>query len=385
MHSPEHALKLAFLVRSLEVGGAERQLVVLAKGLRSRGHQVSVAVFYRKGPFVRELEESGIAVHDLRKGGRWDALGFLARLIALLRRERPEVLYTFLTASNILTVPIRPFLPPMRYIWSIRFSYVDLARYDWLARLTYRLERRWAGRAHRIVVNSRAGLRLMAEAGFPRERMTVVQNGLDTERFRPDEAAGRGVGAGWGTAPGTPLIGIVGRLDVMKDHPTFLRAAALLAERRPQARFVVVGDGPAEERERLAALAGALGLGERLVWAGARQDMPEVYNALHLHTSASYGEGFPNVVAEAMACGVPNVVTDVGDSALLVDDTGAVVPPRDPAALAGAWERLLTLPAADFAALKARARRRMVEHFSIARMLDDTEAVLRAKLPGAPA
>ena len=130
----------------------------------------------------------------------------------------------------------------------------------------------------------------------------------------------------WGIAECEKLIGQVGRLDPMKDHSTFLKAAALLAHERKDVRFVCVGEGPTGYRDELYSLAKTLGLASRLIWAGSRRDMPAVYNAFDVAVSSSrWGEGLPNVIAEAMACGVPCVVTDVGDSAFVVDKLGVVV------------------------------------------------------------
>jgi glycosyltransferase involved in cell wall biosynthesis len=162
----------------------------------------------------------------------------------------------------------------------------------------------------------------------------------------------------------------------MKDHGTFLDAAARLAAERDDVRFVCVGDGLPAYRASLERRAAELGLGARLTWAGRRGDVPAVLSALDLLTSSSaFGEGFSNVIAEAMACGVPCVVTDVGDSAAIVGELGAVVPPRDPRALVGAWctvlERRDEFPEAE---LRGRIERK----FSLDALIERTERALVA-------
>src|SRR5262249_37999795 len=153
---------------------------------------------------------------------------------------------------------------------------------------------------------------------------------------------GRRVRAAWGLV-GEPLIGLVGRVEATKDYPTFLKAAARLSAARPDVRFVCVGEGSAAHAAELRALAQSLHVEGSVIWAGIRHDMPAVYNALDVLTSASVGESFSNVIAEAMACGVPCVVTHVGNSPSIVGETGLIVAPGDPDALAAQWQLLLDL------------------------------------------
>lgn len=205
----------------------------------------------------------------------------------------------------------------------------------------------------------------------------MIPNGIDTERYCPNREAGQQVRAEWSINEQQTLVGLVGRLDPMKDHPVFLRAAALLAQEQPDVCFVCVGDGPRPYNQELQALGEALGLGERLIWAGARSDMPAVYNAFDIaSSSSSYGEGFSNAIAEAMACGVPCVVTDVGDSARIVGDMGVVVPPKHPEALASGWKVALAKGRREMA-LKARLR--IVENFGVKRLIEQTEAAIWPK------
>jgi glycosyltransferase involved in cell wall biosynthesis len=313
---------------------------------------------------------------SLGKRSRWDLAGFLVRLVRAVRRARPDVLHGYLGLANLLALGLRP-VAGARVVWGIRSSDMDLARYDWAETLLFRLQCATARFADLLVVNSHAGRDWYLRHGVPAERVAVVANGIDTAHFRPDADLRRRGRAAWGVGAGETLVGLAARLDPMKDHPTFLGAAALLAARRPGVRFVCAGDGPAAYRDELRAGAEELGLGERLLWAGPCGDMPAVTNALDLAGSSSaYGEGFSNAVAEAMACAVPCVVTDVGDSAFLVGDPVYVVPPRNPEALAAAWENVLALPPERRAALGWALRERVVSTFSVARLAADTGAAL---------
>lgn len=364
-------MNIVFLARSLELGGAERQMVLLAAGLKRRGHDVSVWPFYAGGPLRAELESAGVPVRELGKRHRWDLPGFALRVARSLRAADPDVLHGYLVAPNLVASTLKPLLPRTRIVWGIRASDMDFARYDGLARATFALSVTLSRFADLVVVNSESGRRHHVESGFPPERMRVVPNGIDLARFRPDPGARRRLRAEWGIAEGAPLVGLVARLDPMKDHETFLEAAAALAARRGDVRFVCVGGGPDAVARRLRKRASRAGLEGRLVWAGERTDPEAVHAALDVATSSSaFGEGFSNAIAEAMACGVPAAVTDVGDSAAIVGNAGIVVSPRDPAALADAWERLLVAPP------PSDPRARIAERYSVEALLDRTERLL---------
>jgi glycosyltransferase involved in cell wall biosynthesis len=356
----ETPVRILLLCRALSVGGVERQIVILARTLHRRGMQVAVAAFYA-GPLEAELHECGISVIQLQKRGRWDVLPFVLRSVRALRAFRPDVLYGFLSTPNMLSVALKLFIPRARIVWGLRSSHVDLKRYDWLFRLAYRLEGRLSRFADLIICNSRAGLEHAIGRGFPRTRMTVIPNGIDTERFKPDCVGRARVRKEWQVQEQEILIGLVARLDAMKDHPTFLRAAALLLAQRADVRFVCVGGGTPAYTAQLQQLATDLGLNRALIWAGERSDMPDVFSALDLGVSSSSGEGFSNTIAEAMACEVPCVVTDVGDSALIVGSTGEVVSSGSPEALCAGFCRLL---ARTEAGLRQQARSLIVERFT---------------------
>ena len=369
--------RIIFLVRSLDRGGAERQLVALASAFVQHGHQTTVAVFYGGGVFEADLRAAGVRVVSLGKGGRWDVLPFFIRLVRWLRNERPTVLHSYLTVSNLLAILLKPLLPVTHIVWGLRASNMDLSRYDWLSRLTDWVEKLLSPYPALIIANSHAGKRHAVLREFPEAKIVVIPNGIDTAQFAPDPGGRRRVRAEWGIKEDEVLVGLPARLDPMKDHPTFLRAAAEAANHVPNVRFVCVGYGSPDYQQSLQTLARELGLTDRIIWAGARDDMPAVYNALDVaSSSSSFGEGFSNTIAEAMACGVPCVVTDVGDSAWIVEGTGVVVPPGDYKALAQGLLRLLTLPPQERRALGEASRLRVVTQFSIDKLVLSTEQAL---------
>jgi len=381
---PGRPFRIVFLVNNLAYGGAERQVVVLARALHERGHAVSVLTHHPGGGLEPELRAAGVPLRSLEKRGRWDVVGFFIRLARALREERPDILHGYLSTPNIATALIRPLFPGIKSVWGERASNMDLGRYHWIARFSNVLEVALSRVPDLHIVNSWAGLTHAVGRGYPAAKCAVIPNGIDTDRFRPDFVAGREVRKAWGIGDAAVLVGRVGRLDAMKDHSTFLAAAAQLARRRDDVQFVCLGNGDVRYQAELEQMGRASGLAGRLLWFPAQARMTPVYNALDvLCSSSAYGEGFPNVVGEAMACGVPCVVTDVGDSARLVGDNRFVVPPRDPDGLAGGIDRLLSLPAAERDDLRVRLRQRVIEHFSVARLADATEQTLLGLLGSA--
>lgn len=365
-----------FLARSLGLGGAERQLVELAKGLHHRGHDVSVAVFYSGHPLDADLERAGVPLHDLGKRGRWDVAGFAARLLGLIRAERPDILHSYLSVPNMLAAISAPLLRSTAIVWGVRASNLRVEHYDWLTRLTERTGVLLARGADRILVNSAAGFAHHVRIGYPESRMRVIYNGIDTERFVRDARRGSALRVNWGVPANSILIGLVGRLDPMKGHRIFFEAASRIAAIRSDVRFVCAGSGNPAFTAELRRHVDALELADRMIWQEALPDPVPVYSALDGLCSASiFGEGFSNVIAEAMACGVPCVVTDVGDSARIVQYPRYVARVGDVSSLHEAMIALLQ--DIDRGLVDRMALRdRIVKDFSVDRLVTRTESAL---------
>ena len=374
-------IRVSYLIRSLATGGAERQMVALACALDRREFEASVLTFYPQGPLRAVLAEAGVPVVSLDKRGRWDLLGFIARLRREVGRLRPDILHSYLTTANLMSLLAAPRRPAAKLVWGKRASALEAGHYGLWTRVTEWLEARLAGRPDLVVLNSEAGRRDYLANGARPARLAVVPNGIDLDRFRPRPEARGAVRAGWGIEAQAPLVGMMARVDPMKGHDVFVEAAALSLKQRPDLRFVCIGAGDAALAAQLRGRAESLGLGDRLVWAGERDDVPEVLSSLDLHTSASrFGEGFSNAVGEAMAAAVPCAVTDVGDAARIVGDTGRVVAPEDPAALARAWLDLLAQDDDCRDSLGARCRARIAREFSLEAMVEKTAEAYRGLL-----
>jgi glycosyltransferase involved in cell wall biosynthesis len=267
---------------------------------------------------------------------------------------------------------IKPFIPNTKMVWGIRCSAWDVNQYDWVASMSFMLSCKLSRFADAIIVNSYSGRDYHEARGYPAEKMMVIPNGIDTARFYFDPVARAQLRSNWGIGEHQKLIGLVGRLDPVKDHQTFLRAAALLAEGCPHFRFICVGDGPAEYKSRLVDLAGALKLTGYVTWVDSRDDIFRLYSAMDLLVSSSCGEGSSNVIGEAMACGVPCVVTNVGDSAQLVADQGTIVKPKDPEGLMAAMDKMLN----DTEHNPVQIRNKIVTNYSVEHLVIRTEALL---------
>jgi glycosyltransferase involved in cell wall biosynthesis len=368
-------MKPVLLIRSLEVGGAERQMVALARGLAALGHEVRVLTFYPGGALRGDLDARGVSVTSLGKCGRWDMAGFLLRLVAVLRQERPTVLYSFLPTANLVGLVAARLAGIPQVVWGVRASNMDYSQYDRLSQFEAWLGGKLARYANKIICNSQAGAMHHAGLGYPADKITVIVNGIDTARYCFDSAGRDRVRAEWGILPSDLLIGLPARFDPMKGHETSLRALAQLSLEMPAVKLACVGSGPLFDSLR--ALSRELQIDGQVVWAGTRKDMPAVYSAFDLSTSSSYGEGFSNTIAEAMACGRMCVATDVGDSATIVCNDDWVVPARSSEALAQVWRRALALTVTERAALGAIARQRIVENYSVDCMVKRTLEVIK--------
>jgi glycosyltransferase involved in cell wall biosynthesis len=374
----EHAdsPRIVLLVRDLEVGGTERQAAQTAIALTQRGWAVTVVLFYGRGPFVEPLRRAGVRIVFLHKRGRWDTVGFIARLARTLRDLQPQVVYSFLLSPNLAAGVLKP-VTRGRLVCGFRSSNA-LPKRDPVLRLANWLERRTGRLADLVITNSDEGRRELEREGFDPRRLRTVHNGVDLGVFRPDPAGRARVRSEWGVGE-APLVGIVGRITPEKRHDVFLRTAALISERLSDARFVCVGAGP-EGTAPLEALAEELG--GRVRWAGHRSDMGAVYSALDVLVQTSDVEGFPNVLIEALACGTPCVATDVGDSRLIVGDADLMVPPGQPRAIADAVVTVLDELRSDAGSEgRAKARRSCLEErFSVDASAANTDRLLRGLL-----
>jgi glycosyltransferase involved in cell wall biosynthesis len=328
----------------------------------------------------QDLQSAHVTFCTLAKKGRWDVVPFFLRLLRFVQHEKPQILYALLGVPCILSVFLKLFSPQMKIVWGVRASNVDLSRYERLSVYAYRLECFLSRFADLIISNSHAGRDYAIKHGFPRN-VEVIPNGIDVDYFKPDIPARQKIHEEWKIENDEILVGLVARLDPMKDHHTFLAAASLVATKCSNAKFMCIGGGPAGYASELRAAAKKYGLDDKIIWAGAQNEMRAIYNSLDMLVSSScYGEGFSNAIAEAMACSIPCVVTDVGDSAWIVSETGIAVSPQNPEALADGIVIMFTKTEFLDGTLQRACRQRIIEKFGIEHLVDNTTTVFERLL-----
>lgn len=328
---------------------------------------VSVISLTTAGEIGRRMIDEGIPFHSIEasRGGLDPAALF--RLIRHLRGSSPDILQTWMYHADLAGGLAARSAGSIPVAWNIRHSDLDPAhmkkRTIRVAKLCARLSRRIP---KRIVCCSKASMETHAATGYDKEKMVVIPNGFDTALFVPDSGARSSVRKELDLGGDTPLIGLVARYHPQKDHATFLRAAGILHAEVPEVRFVLCGREVNAGNRELTELVEEAGLDDATFLLGRRTDIPRIQASLDIaSSSASSGEGFPNIIGEAMSCGVPCVVTSVGDSAEIVGDCGVVADPGNPEALAAGWKKILAMSSGDRGALSSRCRERIVRKYEI--------------------
>jgi glycosyltransferase involved in cell wall biosynthesis len=356
-------IEVTHLVTDLARGGAEvflqRLVTTPQDGITHR-----VISLTSEGEIGAELRADGIEVAALSLTGFGGAPAALTRLLRILRDAKPDVLMTWLYHADFIGTLAALLGPRTKLVWNIRCADMDLSKYGYVSRALPHVLARISRRPAVVVANSEAGRSIHEQYGYAPRRWEILPNGFDMQNFRPDPARGAKMRAALGIDPAAPVVGLFARVDPMKDHATFLRAAEILASARPDVLFLLAGrgtDGAAFDT----LIGDRAELRGRLILLGERRDVPALMAVTDVVVCSSLTEGFPNTIGEAMASGVPCVSTDVGDAAALIGDTGAVVPKADPAALAQKLKEVLDMAPQARAALGAAARQRVEQKFSL--------------------
>ena len=360
-------IRVVHVITGLEQGGAEATLCKLVRTLPADRYATHVVSLTNEGTLGRVIRQAGVSLEALGMRRGIPNPQKLFRLASLLRARQPDIVQTWMYHADLLGGVAAKMAGVASIVWGIRQSDLDPSHSKRMTRMTARLCARLSSHVpDRIVSCSRHAMYLHMDMGYAPEKMLVIPNGFDLDIYRPDTVARSMLRAELGIDAGQPVVGMIARFDPQKDHRTFVEAAAKLLQIIPDAIFVLAGDGVDRNNHQLTSWIEAAGTRRRFILLGPRSDIPRVLNALDIATlSSAFGEGFPNVIGEAMACEVPCVVTDVGDSAELVGNTGRVAASRDPAALARAWSELLRLDTDARRTLGRAARARVQSNFQI--------------------
>jgi glycosyltransferase involved in cell wall biosynthesis len=361
-------LPVAHVITGLLVGGAEMQLARLLGSMSQEEFPPLVISLMADGPVADRIRGLGVRVVPLGMRRGWPSVGGLARLHRELARFRPAIIQGWMYHANVAASLAATVLPRTPVVWNILQTLYNPARERPGTRVVIKTGAFLSRRTAAIVYNARASREQHRRAGYHSARSEVFPNGFDTEAFRPLADAPVALRAELALPAERRIVGLVNRYHPMKGHATFFQAGRRMLDAGLDVSFVCVGRDVTMNNLALAAPIRELDLAGRVHLLGERSDTARLFAGFDITCCPSgWGEGFPNVVGESMACGTPCVVTDVGDAPYAVGDTGLVVPPGQPAALAEALRTILTMSPSDRAGLGAAARARVAAEFSPAR------------------
>ncbi|WP_158622812.1 glycosyltransferase [Aquabacterium soli] len=365
-------MKVLHIISGLAQGGAETVLCRLVESMPEQEHLV--AVLSTLDQLEGRLRQAGAQITYIDLRTPWRLPLGLIELWRFIRRTRPDVVQTWMYHADVVGGVCARLAGAAPVCWGLHHASPSAPDLGLTARLSAKLGKMLSGWIPAsIIACSNTTSRCHAAFGYRPAAIRVICNGYDTEVFRPDPSRGRSVRRRLRIDDGARLIGMVARFHPAKDHANLFQALALLRQRRPSGwRCLLVGDGMNHAHPDVARLLASSHLADEVVLAGPQADMPAIMNALDVLVLSSATEAFPNVLNEAMACGVPCVSTDVGDASLIVGDTGWTVPAKNPAALADALATALQASesAPDWELRCQAARQRIVDNFSAAAMAE---------------
>lgn len=362
-------IRVLHVITGLQIGGAEMVLYRLLSKMDRMDFTSEVISLTANGPIGERIADLDISVLNLGMTSTKPDPRALVRLARLIQEYEPYVIQSWMYHADLMA-GIANIDSGVPLIWGVRHARLDperaKSRTIKIARLCARLSNRLP---ERILYCSESARAFHEELGYAREKKIVIPNGFDLTQIKPNLSARVELRSQIGLPHQAPIIGLVARYDPEKDHHNFVSAAGLLASQYPQAHFVLCGKGINWDNDELVEWIDSVRMRDRFHLLDNQEDTSRITAGFDIAALSSATESFPNVVGEAMACGVPCVVTDVGDAALIVGDTGLVVPPRNPEAMAAAWMKLLNLPEEARKELGERARERIAANYSLDTMV----------------
>ena len=373
-------MKIVYLTTGLNMGGAEVMLYNLLSNIDRDRFEPTVISLMDKGVFGEQIEELGIPVHSAGMLVGKPSLSSAKKVIDLIKQAQPDLIQGWMYHGN-LAAQFFNFVSGKKtpVLWSIHHSLHDLPSEKPLTQAIIRFGS-WSSKyISKVAYVSEKSKGQHQKLGYSHSNGCIVPNGFDISKFQPSAEVRQKFRQELGIADDTFLIGSLARYHPMKDHANLLRAAKILLEQSPDTKFVLIGTNVDHENSGLTDLIAELGIKDSVYLLGQRRDIPEITPALDILTSSSaFGEAFPLVIGEAMACGIPCVVTDIGDSGWIVGDTGKAVPPKNPKALAQGWQEMIDLDYAARAEKSAAARNRIVEKFALDSIVNQYENIYQS-------
>jgi glycosyltransferase involved in cell wall biosynthesis len=381
-------IKVMHVINTLGCAGAENMLCEMVAGMDGARFENEIVSLTDILDQADKMQAIGVRVRSLNMKRRAPNPLHVLRLARWIRESKPDLVHAWMYHSNLVGSLAAWLADRVPVVWGIHHSELDVRVDKRITILVNRVCAFLSGKlAARIVCCSEASLRIHKDHGYAAEKMEVIPNGFNLEQFRPDHAARVSVREELGVSPDGFLIGMAARFHPQKDHRNFVRAAGRLSKQIPNVHFLLCGRDINWQNSRLAKWIDEAGIRESCHLLGVRWDTARLFAAMDIVTTASFsGEAFPIVIGEAMACETPCVVTDVGDSALIVGSTGEVVAPGDPDALAQAWRKLIESGSETRRQLGIAARRRVQRHFALPVIVGRYQAIYaqlaHGSLPG---
>jgi glycosyltransferase involved in cell wall biosynthesis len=369
-------MKIVYTIVGLTTGGAEVMLYRILSSINRERFSPYVVCLMDRGTLGDRIEALGIPVYTLgMKTGGIPTPNVIGKLVNIIREIQPDLIQGWMYHGNLAAQFASLFVgKKIPVFWDIQGTVYSLKLEKKMTAAIIRLSAYLSRFTSKVIHVSNVGKNQHEALGYDKKNGCVIFNTVDTSLFVPSELAKAEIRAELGLPENAFIVGLVCRYHPMKDHANFLQAAALLLKEYPDIHFAMVGTGVVKENETLDRIIKELGISHRTHLMGERSDMPRVTAALDIASSASaYGEGCPLIVGEAMSCGVPCTVTDVGDSGLIVGNTGWVVPPKNPEALTKAWQESIELGSEGREKLGKAARSRIIECFSLESIVAEYE------------
>lgn len=359
-------MKILHIINSLDQGGAEILLAGLLEHSERRKTQYEVISLTTLGPVSERITALGIPAHAVQL----NFISFpwaLLKLFFLVWRSRPDIIQTWMYHSNFFGGIAGKLLTGAKIVWGLHASRLDPLNTKvgtLLAIKACTLVANWLPDI--IICCSESAQKFHESLGYDPAKIIFIPNGFDLDRFQEKPEAKADLINELGVKDKTCFIGMIARYHPNKDHRNFLVAASLVRQDVPDVHFICCGKGVTRENPVLAGCIEEFDLSDCCTLMGERGDIPQLAAALDVFVSSSFiGEAFPLVLGEAMACGTPCVTTNVGDAAIIVGETGRVVPPRDPGSLANALENILRLSPSERLELGKDARHRITTNYDI--------------------
>jgi len=373
-------IKVLHIITGLSTGGAEMMLYKLVSKMDRSCFDVYVASLTDIGPVGEKIKKLNIPVVAVGMKRGWKGFfgfsGFF-KLLKIVKNYKPDVIQTWMYHSDLIGGLVGKILK-VPVIWNIRHSNLD-PKYNkkttiWAAKICAKFSKILP---KKIICCSHASKDVHSKLGYDENKMVVIPNGFDLDVFLPDKQGREKVRKELGLDDKTIVIGFAARFDPQKDHKNFFEAARIVHKIYPNVHFLLCGNRINWDNKKLREWIEKSGVEKVTHLLGRRDDIKNVYNSIDIFCSSSYGEGFPNVIGEAMACEIPCVVTNVGDSAIIVGDTGFVVPPKNPEALAEAIIKMIEIGEEKRKVLGKKARDRIKENYSIEKIVNSYEQLYK--------